>query len=1110
MAGRSSNHSGDESIQTTPTIAVIVATCDRPELLASRSIPSILNQSKPPELLIIVDDSRSAKNQRKNAAYIESLKSDTTTISFVRNRRTPGACGAWNTGIDGVFEQVMSPENTYLAILDDDDYWQPTYLAKCIKLASTGSYDLVAADLSRIEDLNAPPLEDPGPAVLNAEDFLVGNPGIQGSNLFVRLSTMLMAGCFDESIRSSTDRDLCIRIADLSAIRFARLPEALVVHYAEPERARLTTRGSEAKLSGLDVFWCKYAGRMTPSQRRTFCERSVRLFQWIPPTNEDAFFDPPKVERIAIVLGLMSSNPNLNMLSKDSDGRIVGLDVILYESYQDRNFDDKVAALRNAGIGCYPLGSALQKGIGIEPVKALELYCSAVAGTRIGTEVWIADEHPRKHAPIKLLVDLKARHYLTKNTSPISDKITNEISAARIETAKVRITTNYDCHNLRLLGSGSEAVVFTDGVIVYKCIDYWKTRLPKEQLSFLQSKIGAWDKFPGLYSLQKVDADGSWAILTYEFEPSAPFKGGHEEGLLELLESCRSAKIVCNNIHPKNLILTNAGVRLIDYGSDIRPFTELAFEHMARRAYLSCYHSDHPHLSELMRTSLSDITFVEMSGYSEFRTKIKAHLNTFQRPYSTAWKAPKAPVHPDFQLVVGVITSEPKTVWPLLQSFSLQKIEAKFLLLDNNCQIQELEDLMTKAAKIGLNVVVFDLVRQQRDANQGLFGSSFDHRPFGKVGIAQARSMIQRYLGQEIESDSTAVGWLLDDDMRVDDRAKKYLRWLPVLRADGVDVVLGSYEGSSPNPPLNGLRVQLVDLVLNLQWLNGLLPEQLLPNRSEENRRARIEYPDYYYDLSRKHTAHLEQPHWVEPVIASETVREARLRLLHEANRIMSGAPLTRPLASTTPLNPLQDALESVNRGGCTFILNPDALINTPNMIVKIQGKEARRSDMLWAIVNRYYRKLVIKSVGFPVLHEVRESSSKELDFHKVQGEIVGSAMYAGLTSFLAEHPHHSLEFNENELKQLESRCQKYLQDRLNRLRKSFYRIRGLTGTLTGLHDADYLSSLILQLEQWFTYDNWQQLFTGVTSLEESDLRKFVTSLRTLADDYARAATNEL
>ena len=101
--------------------------------------------------------------------------------------------------------------------------------------------------------------------------------------------------------------------------------------------------------------------------------------------------------------------------------------------------------------------------------------------------------------------------------------------------------------------------------------------------------------------------------------------------------------------------------------------------------------------------------------------------------------------------------------------------------------------------------------------------------------------------------------------MRIDTRALEYLAFLPKFKKRNIDILLGCHEGSSPNPPLNGLRVLLVDLYHNVLWLKNLPLESVLPDRSKENSILRDTYPDYYYDLSRKHSAHLEYPHWLEP-----------------------------------------------------------------------------------------------------------------------------------------------------------------------------------------------------------------------------------------------------
>ena len=269
-----------------PKVGVLVATCDRHEMLTQRSLPSILAQIQRPHHIVVVDDSSDDHVRLKNEDYIQSLEVDGVSIHYLSNTRTRGACGAWNTGIFHLADICESLESTFLAILDDDDEWAPDYIFQCMNATQNGRNDMVAADIARIKDVNQPSSQCPAPERLVASDFLIGNPGIQGSNLFVKLSVMLQAGCFDEAMKSSTDRDICIRICDLGDTKYQRVPSTLVKHYAEVDRQRMTTRGSFSKNKGLEYFFRKYMGRMTDEEIESFLERSERLFGWHPGEEE--------------------------------------------------------------------------------------------------------------------------------------------------------------------------------------------------------------------------------------------------------------------------------------------------------------------------------------------------------------------------------------------------------------------------------------------------------------------------------------------------------------------------------------------------------------------------------------------------------------------------------------------------------------------------------------------------------------------------------------------------------------------------------------------------------------------------------------------------------
>ena len=325
------------------SIAAIVATHNRPQLLANRALESIARQSRPPDYLVVVDDS-DPRARRVNEAIVADFRADGTKTVYLQNYRTPGAAGAWNTALSWL--QGAEP-SAFVAILDDDDAWAPTYLESCERVALENRLDMVAAGIiyHKSSQHGGWPLSVPDR--LEVEELLVRNPHIQGSNLFVRLRKLLEAGCFDEALASTTDRDICIRLADLGSVRYSALPRHLVHHHAENDRARLSTPGGDAKCAGLRQFYRKYGSRMTDDQRAAFVERSRNSFDCDPTETATApspiFPDPDHHQSVngnlELVVGAITS-PRVNNVARLLDGLItklghrnaVALEVLLLEN----------------------------------------------------------------------------------------------------------------------------------------------------------------------------------------------------------------------------------------------------------------------------------------------------------------------------------------------------------------------------------------------------------------------------------------------------------------------------------------------------------------------------------------------------------------------------------------------------------------------------------------------------------------------------------------------------------------------------------------------------------------------------------------------------------
>jgi hypothetical protein len=1096
----------------TPQIAVIIATKNRANLLKIRAIASVQKQSRQPNYLIVVDDSL-PQVQRQNRLVVESLTPTDYAIKYMTNERTLGASGAWNTAIEYLIKESSGKKDSlFLAFLDDDDEWHQNYLERCIVAARENLCNMVATGFNRYESDNQLPIACLPPESLDEDLFLSGNPNIQGSNLFLSLEIMLMAGGFDEQLLSSTDRDLCIRISELKALRYFHISKPLLNHYADSYRLRLSTPNSYAKESGLKMFWQKYQGRMTDKQQTIFLQRTQRLFNWQP----ESLVQPPLklVAQTLLTFGIELGNIDLlhvgDIITKIhslSPEYLMGFNLVLAakSDVSTNEINALVELVSGLGVNCYNLCGQI---INIDAATAL------IAKENIGHSGWILkDCETGNRQPINnecdvlsLLKEVGARALpITTVSVTYNEQHENQEKVLRREIKKCRITAACNSINntfgqryLTLLGTGSESIVMTDGQRVFKRIDYWKSRAPAEQIKFLQKRGPQWGGLPGLYSLDEVVCDGTTLLIAYEYEESKKYRGGSCKQMIDLLHSCSQAGIVCNNLHPKNLIKVQKQVKLIDYGADIKPWNELGFEHMARRAYLTVYFAEHPQLSELMRQSLSSINIPEMDGYKEFRQKLLGVDRDIQQSKLALLplRAPTDEPEP-YSLVIGVITGDANKVLPLLHSIA-ELDDCDYLtdiytfILCNGCSVSSINKMIAQTNLPVGNLKIISESQQKSDAIGGLFGPDLQIRKAGQLGIAQSRSMLQKYVGLECASKPNSIAWVLDDDMRVDARAQQYLAWLPSYRKLGVDVVIGQYEGASPNPPINGIRGQLVDLLHNLRWLDTLSNATRLPNRQEENAALREIYPDYYYDLSRVHTAHLESTFWLEPAYDGETVAEARIRLFKQAPLLLSGYPLTRSIVPQCPIEPMAAAKDSLNRGGNTFIINHKALLNAHNHTPKIQGRELRRSDMMWSMINKHYYGLTIKTAPFPVKHIGRVLDKPVVCFDKVQDEIMGSAIYAALQEFLIEKPFHKLDFTDVEKGTVWHATEKARNIRLVRLRQSFYRISGLAQSFSNYPELDEFARYLLAS---FTPAAMDKLEVNVNEMKKSHIDEFLQQI---------------
>ncbi len=287
-------------------IFVIIATAyHRNHLLKERSLFSVYHQKNinPNSVKIIIVDDNDRMNQEYSPAYFpikqiviqlrERLNLTKTAFQtyVIKNTRTQhhSGTGAWNTGMYFITALFPHWESSYVAILDDDDEYCSDYLSTCFQSIQKTEKKCYAAIFCRLiwKTEETEVVHKLTRDLLTPQHFFIGNPGVQGSNLFIMAKVLLEIGGFDETFPNTTDRELMIRLLDeierhnqVSNQKYLLkvVEKPLVIHHNHSGK-RVNTDILLKKV-GLDLFYQKYRDRFSEQDFLKSLERAKRLFQY--------------------------------------------------------------------------------------------------------------------------------------------------------------------------------------------------------------------------------------------------------------------------------------------------------------------------------------------------------------------------------------------------------------------------------------------------------------------------------------------------------------------------------------------------------------------------------------------------------------------------------------------------------------------------------------------------------------------------------------------------------------------------------------------------------------------------------------------------------------
>ena len=218
-------------------ISVIISTKNRNDLL-NQAVDSVINQTYNNWELYIINDSKEEI----------ILKTTDPRINIEINKRTSGANGARNTGIN-----LSSGE--FIAFLDDDDTWEQNKLAKQLKIMKNTDVILSYTGKKIIYKKHKIEKEKYSYKKTFINPFItlqLHNYIGTTSSIMIKSEVLKTQIKFDEKINILQDYDLYIQLSKIG--KFYGIPESLITYNFDKKINHISLRKNELILSARRII----------------------------------------------------------------------------------------------------------------------------------------------------------------------------------------------------------------------------------------------------------------------------------------------------------------------------------------------------------------------------------------------------------------------------------------------------------------------------------------------------------------------------------------------------------------------------------------------------------------------------------------------------------------------------------------------------------------------------------------------------------------------------------------------------------------------------------------------------------------------------------------
>ncbi len=219
-------------MMSNPLVSVVIPTFNRFEE-AQKAIASAIAQTYRPIEIVIVEDGSNSGVEKwvDNIVNTEDMR-----VLYFRNVINKGLSATKNLG-------VFHSSGDYVAILDDDDEWKPEKLYKQMGLVrSFESHNgerlgvVSTAVEIRYKDSLVIDIAPCGNRGLLKDDIIASEIRTPSSTFLFPRQVILECGGYDESLKSSTDHDMMMSLADKGYFGIGT-DEPLTINYSRIGRA---------------------------------------------------------------------------------------------------------------------------------------------------------------------------------------------------------------------------------------------------------------------------------------------------------------------------------------------------------------------------------------------------------------------------------------------------------------------------------------------------------------------------------------------------------------------------------------------------------------------------------------------------------------------------------------------------------------------------------------------------------------------------------------------------------------------------------------------------------------------------------------------------------